>query len=131
MAADDSDAGVLVIPMKSRRPFGRLVRYANGGVSPQLVATAQSLSSPRWSVDWDHVASVTIGRMPGMGCRSLCIEPVARSDVRHKPSKAVGILRRLDSLGGMPAIQLPETLFDQPLEEIIAELSEKANRPLG
>jgi len=105
------------IPLKTRRPFGWLARRANGGVSPQLVATARTLSSPRWRVDWDDVASVSIGTMPGMRCRSLRIEPVKPSDLQHKPSKTVGLLRK--------------TLFDRPLEDIIVALSEKANRPLG
>ena len=66
-----------------------------------------------------------------MRCRSLRIEPVKPSDVHHKPSKTIGVLRKLDSLGGMPVIQFPETLFDRPLEDVIAALSEKAHRPLG
>jgi hypothetical protein len=66
-----------------------------------------------------------------MRCRSLRIEPRRPGDIHHKPSKAVGVLRRLQSRAEMPEVEFPETVFDRPLEEIIAALSQKANRPLG
>jgi len=69
--------------------------------------------------------------MPGTRIRSLAISPVRPGALRRTPSKTIRVLARLDSLARQPAMQYPESLFDQPLEEIIAALSRKANRPLS
>jgi hypothetical protein len=125
------DVDPLVIPLKSPRFLGWIARRANGNVSPHLSATDRTLSSPRWTIDWDAVTSVSIGRMPVFGGRSLCIEAFRREDLRLGPSKVIRAFAWLDSLAKQPVVQLPERCFDRPLEGVIEDLSRKAGRPLG
>jgi hypothetical protein len=126
------DRDPLVIPLKAPGFQGWIMRRASGGTEPQLTATDTALSSHRWTIDWDKVTSVSIGQMPYVGGRSLCIETFRREDLRLlKPSKIMSALIWLSSLFKQPEIQLSETYFDRPLERVIEDLSRKAGRPLG
>jgi hypothetical protein len=126
-----ADSDPLVIPLKPPRHFAWIMRMASGGTTPQLTATDRTLSSHRWEIDWDAVTSISIGRMPYGGGRSLCIEAFRREDLRVGSSRVMRALAWLNSVARHPAIQISETFFDRPLESIIEDLSRKAGRPLG
>ena len=121
----------LVIPLKSPRFFGWLVRRMNGNVAPHLTVTEKALSWPaRWTLDWNRVTSVSIGQH-AFG-RSLRIETFRPDDVRFlRPSKMMSFLTWINSVFGQPTVQVSETALDRPLESVIEDLSKKAGRPLG
>src|SRR5262249_60816925 len=103
----------------------------NGNVASHLTATEEALSWPgRWTLDWDHVTSVSIGQH-AFG-RSLRIETFRPDDVRFlRPSKMMRFLVRINSVFGQPAVQVSATALDRPLERVIADISMKAGRPRG
>ena len=107
------------------------MRRMNGNLAPHLTATQEALSWPgRWTLDWDRVTSVSIGRH-AYG-RSLRVETFRDDDVRFlRPSKLMSILLRINSVFGQPTVQFSETALDRPLESVIEDLSKKAGRPLG
>lgn len=120
-----------MIPLKVPRPFGEIVKRISGGKTPQLVATPTGLRSSRWAIDWDKVQRIYIGTMPGMGGRSLRLEPVGPGDLRYQPSGGfIRFLRFIDKAFGQPPVQFSERAFDRPLEDVIETLSRVAGRRL-
>jgi hypothetical protein len=110
----------------------RDVRKARGGAPAQIVATEKGISSPMWSISWDRVARVWIGRSGQQtgNIRVLNIEPFDLSDIERPRSFFYSANLALGRLMGIPPIQIPQMNVDRPLETLLSQLEEKARGKL-
>lgn len=106
-------------------------RRARGGAPLQIVATREGISTPLWSINWDQVKRIWIGPMPSRLLRGLHIEPKRPTDIVWASARVLKFNTRLGDAMKMAPIQIPQTGFDRPLEEILRDLEGIAGRPLG
>jgi hypothetical protein len=77
-----------------------------------------------WEIDWRDVEAIWVGQL-ATGEEALTIRPRERSALRLKGSRVARLIR-----AGRHA-QLAARLFDGPLEDVVAALSEKTGRAFG
>ena len=113
--------------------WGTLVaaRRARGGAPLQIVATREGISTPLWSITWDQVERIWIGPMPlSRLLRGLHIKPKRPTDIVWASGRVLAFNTRLGDAMKMAPIQIPQTGFNRPLEEILRDLERIAGRPL-
>ena len=108
-----------------------VARRLGRGSAPQLVVTREAISSPAWSLRWDRVQSISIGRTADGSHRALFIEPIRPSDVQVPASSILRVNRLLAQVAGNGRIAILEVNIDCPVEQLMLDLERRAGRELS
>ena len=88
--------------------------------------TDHELVTPVWRLAWDRVANVSI--QSSAAGPALIIEPVRTSDIDFGGSRILACNAWLNNALRMRQISLPQRAFQQPLEDVLDQLEQKAGR---
>jgi hypothetical protein len=104
--------------------LGATNRRVLGGRPMEIVADADGIRTPMWSVRWDRIDRMWIGTTATM--RTLNIDVADRTSVTRPRSLFYSLAAFIDRLFRLPAIRIPEMNIDRPLDDLLVQLERKA-----
>jgi len=101
-------------------------RRARGSRPLEILVTNRELITPVWRLAWDRVANVSI--QSSVAGPALIIEPVRSRDIDFGGSRIFAYNAWLNNALRIRHISLPQRAFQQPLEDVLDQLEQKAGR---
>jgi hypothetical protein len=118
--------GLLLVVSGWGIALGLAGRRARGSRPLEILVTDHELVTPVWRLAWDRVANVSI--QSSAAGPALIIEPVRTSDIDFGGSRILACNAWLNNALRMRQISLPQRAFQQPLEDVLDQLEQKAAR---
>ncbi|HSS80795.1 MAG TPA: hypothetical protein VLK24_06320 [Gaiellaceae bacterium] len=110
-------------------------RRLTGGAPRELVVTTEGIRGPLWSLRWERVRSIRIGRTHAQtGSQlALLIESMSPPDVELHISPVLRFNARLNARfsRGHAWVLVLQAHVDQPLDQLLGELEAYAGRDLS